>query len=163
MWSKSAPLGARLPSASQRRGERSKKSPSRRELLELRPVRNPVLEWYEEDGHVVLHIKRVKNWKTRLLELLIPLPQDRHVVLDAIGTDVWQMLDGQTTIGQIAITLGKKYKLTSREVEISLQQFFKELGQRGYVAFFMEQAAASERQPKQPKSKQQSKKSNANR
>lgn len=114
---------------------KNKPKPARREVLALRPHRNPALEWWEEEGQVVLEIKRARNWKTRLLNLFVPLPTDKRIVLDAIGGDVWRMMDGQTDVGQIANTLARKYQLTPREAELSLQQFFKELGRRGYVAF----------------------------
>ncbi len=112
-----------------------KGAPTRRELLAVRPVRNPVLEWVEEDGQVVLHIKRVNNWKTRLITIFTQVPESRRVVLDPIGTHVWRMLDGQTTFEAISKSLAKEFKLMPREAELSLQQFFKELGRRGYVMF----------------------------
>jgi hypothetical protein len=119
---------------------RRREAPTWRELLELRPIRNPALEWSEENERVVLCIKHGerRSWKLRLVNLLVPLPPDRRVALDAIGTDVWRMLDGRNTVGRIAKTLAKKYKLSPREAELSLQQFFKELGRRGYVGFLKE-------------------------
>lgn len=118
-------------------------APTWRELLELRPVRNSELEWSEENERVVLRVKHGerRSWKLRLVNLLVPLPPDRRVALDAIGTDVWRMLDGQNTVGRIAKTLAKKYKLTPREAELSLQQYFKELGRRGYIGFQKEKDA----------------------
>ena len=112
-----------------------KGAPTRRELLAVRPVRNPALEWVEEDGQIVLHIKRVNNWKTRLITIFTQVPESRRVVLDPIGTHVWRMLDGQTTFEAISKSLAKEFKLMPREAELSLQQFFKELGRRGYVMF----------------------------
>lgn len=109
-------------------------------MLRLCPVRNPNLEWEEQEDRVVLLVKHgnKKSWKLRIAQHFVTVPQDRRVVLDAIGTDVWQMTDGQTTIGHIAKTLAKKYKLSPREAELSLQQFFKELGRRGYIGFTKE-------------------------
>lgn len=116
------------------------RQPTWREMLQLRPVRNPNLEWSEEEGRVVLLVRQSseKNWKTRLVGLVVPLPEDRRIVLDAIGTDVWQMTDGENTLGGIAKKLAGKYKLSPREAELSLQQFFKELGRRGYIGFLEE-------------------------
>lgn len=127
-WGKREKLG----SGSQQRGA---KQPTRSQVMALCPQRNPQLAWYEEEGRVVLHIKRAHNWKTRLLQVFFPLPEERRIVLDAIGTDVWQMMDGKTTMGQIAKALGSKYQLGPRETELSLQQFFKEIGRRGYMGF----------------------------
>lgn len=108
---------------------------SRKEWLALRPWRNPALNWYEDEDRVVLHIKRQQSWKTKFLNLFIPLPAERKIALDAIGTHVWRLLDGQTTVGTIARSVAKEYKLVEREAELSVQQFFRELVRRGYVGF----------------------------
>lgn len=121
------------------RRQSGKKVPTRKELLALRPMRNPDLEWSEEDGHIVLHIKHKKVAKMWLLSKIFPMPEGRRVVLDTIGTDVWQMIDGKTNIGRMAKMLAEKYKLTPREMELSLQQYFKDLGRRGYVGFWVEE------------------------
>lgn len=130
----------KIPLPSLGKGKQARSQPTWREMLQLCPARNPNLDWTEEEGKVVLLIRHDmgKNWKTRLLRLFVSLPEDRRVSLDAIGSDVWQMIDGNNTLGQIAKELAKKYKLSGREAELSLQQYFKELGRRGYIGFVKE-------------------------
>lgn len=124
----------------------------RKAWLALRPWRNPSLEWFEEEDRVILHIKRQQSWKTKILNLFIPLPEERKIALDAIGTHVWRMLDGKNTVGGIARSVAKEYKLVEREAELSVQQFFRELARRGYVGFAgAEKASASTRKPKKTK------------
>ena len=123
---------------------KNKKRPlsPRRAMMALRPLRNPALEWAEEEGRIVLNIKRGQGtrgkWTMRLVSLFIPLPEGHRVVLDPIGTHVWHMMDGQTSVERIVKSLSKEYKITPREAELSLQQFFKELSRRGYVGFVNE-------------------------
>jgi hypothetical protein len=126
-------------SGAKAKGGSKSQAVNRAELLALRPLRNPKLEWHEEDGHVVLVIKRAHSWRTRALNLLFPLPEEKRVALDKIGTDVWRLLDGKNTVGQIAKLLAREYKIETREAELSLQQYFKELGRRGYVGFWVEE------------------------
>lgn len=113
----------------------AKAAPTRRDLMALKPVRNPLLEWSEEDGQIILTIRRSKDWKTRLVLIFTQVPEVRRVVLDPIGAHVWRMSDGATTFETIARSLAKEFKLMPREAELSLQQFFKELGRRGYIVF----------------------------
>lgn len=137
-------------------GKKPQKAPSWREMLELRPVRNPGLEWTEgEDDRVVIHVKHnfAKNWKVKAINFLIPLPSERSVALDAIGTDVWRLMDGENTVGRIARELAKKYKLQPREAELSLQQYFKELGRRGYVGFLQAEPVKPGEKAKQRRKK----------
>jgi len=127
-----------LPSLGKNKGARQQST--WREMLQLCPTRNPNLDWVDEEGKVVLLIRHElgKSWKSRFLRLFVSLPEDRRVGLDAIGSDVWHLIDGKNTLGQIAKELAKKYKLSSREAELSLQQYFKELGRRGYIGFIKE-------------------------
>jgi hypothetical protein len=113
----------------------------------LKPIRNPGLEWAEEEERVVLtiHHETQTGWKARMIGLFVAMPKDRRVVLDAIGSDVWRLTDGENTLGSIAKKLAKKYKLSPREAELSLQQFFKELGKRGYIGFITEKSEVKSR------------------
>ena len=120
---------------------KTKKAPrpaslTRRDVLKMRPIRNPNLEWNEQEGQVVLRVTHNRtSWKARLLSVFMDLPRNRTVVLDQVGTDIWKAIDGHNTFAQLAQMLVKKHQLTPREAEVSLQQFFKELTRRGYVAF----------------------------
>lgn len=124
----------------------------RKTWLALRPWRNPALQWFEEENRVILHIQRQQNWKTKILNLFVPLPEERKIALDAIGTHVWRMLDGKNTVGAIARSVAKEYKLVEREAELSVQQFFRELARRGYVGFAgAEKSSGNSQKPKQAK------------
>lgn len=103
----------------------------------MKPLRNPLLLWDEHEGIVTLRVQhgRKGNWKMRMMHVLVPLPEERPVLLDTIGSDVWLMIDGEHSLGQIAHTLAKKYKLENREAELSVQQYFKDLARRGYIGF----------------------------
>lgn len=111
---------------------------ARRHFLALRPARNPKISWEEVDGKAVLTIPRPNNWRTKLVNVFFPVPDTRNVVLDSIGSLVWRHCDGQNNIDQIARELQREYKLGGREAELSLQQFFKDLGRRGFVGFVTE-------------------------
>lgn len=110
----------------------------RRQFLGMHPLRNPEIRWAEEEGRIVLTIPRQRNWRTRLANVFFPVPEEHRVALDAIGSDVWRWADGETSIGQMVQQLSSGYKIGNREAELSLQQFFKDLGRRGYVGFAVE-------------------------
>ncbi|RYG70917.1 PqqD family protein [bacterium] len=119
---------------------------ARREFLALRPGRNPKVDWEEVEGKAVLKVPRPTDWKFKLAKKLLPIPEidkPKIVALDAIGSHVWVRCDGKNTIGYLSKELQSAYKLSAREAELSLQQFFKELGRRGYVGFMMENEASN--------------------
>ena len=108
---------------------------ARREFLALRPRRNPAVAWADEDGRVVLTVKRGTDWRVRALNIFFPIPEEKRVVLDPIGSDVWRLCDGAATVEVIARRIDKQFQVGPRQAELSLQQFFKDLVRRGYVGF----------------------------
>lgn len=110
---------------------------ARREFLALKPLRNPNLGWDEVENRVVLRVPRPDTWQVKIVNIFFPVPEERKVVLDPIGSDVWRVCDGQTTIADVMKVLQREYKLGAKEAELSLQQFFKDLGRRGYIGFAM--------------------------
>jgi len=115
---------------------------ARREFLALKPARNPALGWEEVEERVVLTIPRPDNIKVKIINIFFPVPEDRKVVLDPIGTHVWRQCDGLTPISKIVLSLQNEYKLGAKEAELSLRQFFQDLGRRGYIGFATEKKAA---------------------
>ena len=108
---------------------------ARREFMALKPLRNPKLGWDEVEGRVVLRVPRPDSWQVKLVNVFFPVPEERKVVLDPIGSDVWRACDGETPIAEVMKILQRQYKLGAKEAELSLQQFFKDLGKRGYIGF----------------------------
>lgn len=135
------PFAKAAPAKGKKSGGKGQAAPpTKRALMQLRPVRNPALSWDEQDGIVVLRIEQKdtpnsRSWKAKLAGVFVKLPEERAVELDALGTDVWKMLDGTITMGGVVTALAKKHRLSKREAELSVQQYFKELSRRNYIAF----------------------------
>jgi len=115
---------------------------SRAEALGAVPFRNELIEWElrAEDGGadaeeplVVLRIPRRQDRWGRLLNRFFEGPTHRQVVLDELGTDVWTMCDGETTVDGLIHALARKHKLERREVEVSLTTYLQTLARRGFI------------------------------
>ncbi len=124
------PVLERIPLLRRFRRER----PDRKLVLRALPVRNRLLEWAEDEQQLVtLRVpKRQGRW-FRLLERVVSVPEHRQVLLDEVGSDVWRLCDGETSIDAMIQALAKKYRLNRREVEVSLSLYLKQLAKRGYV------------------------------
>ncbi len=108
---------------------------SRREAMQVRPIRNPVLEWkLNEEGKVVVILPRRNDFKGKLLTFFFPIPESRPVVLDEVGSFVWQRCDGEHSVNQLVKYLCEEYKLNPREVQVSLIEYMRILGRRGMIA-----------------------------
>ena len=115
-----------------------KKQPKigREAMFKSKPVRNDQLTWETNDeGEVVVTLQRGESWKVRLLSKLFWIPNQKTLVLDEIGSQVWNMCDGRTHVEAMIRKLSKIHKLNIKESEISLLAYLKKLGQKGLVGF----------------------------
>ena len=117
-------------------------------MLNSRPARNELLSWAKSDrGEAQITVARQDTWKVRLLSKVLYVPQERKITLDEVGTEVWQMCDGKTTVAQMIESLGKTYTLDRKEAEVSLLSYLKTLGQKRFVGFLVDGEAATEKKP----------------
>jgi len=115
-----------------------KKQPKigREAMFKSKPVRNDQLTWEEnESGEIVVTLERGDSWKVRVLSKLFWIPDQKTLVLDEIGSQVWSMCDGRTNVESMIRKLSDTHKLNVKEAEISLLAYLKKLGQKGLVGF----------------------------
>ena len=111
---------------------------TRAQSLALVPVKNrDVDESLTAEGLVRLSLpvavrpvlsglaRRLGLWDGRVLR--------KTVELDALGTAVWRAIDGQASVAVIAASLARDYRLDSREAELAVAQFLRQLGRRGAI------------------------------
>jgi len=120
---------------------------SREEILAAVPIRNALIEWETNDhDEVVLQIPCRKDKTGRLLHRFFAAPPFKQVVLDELGSDVWNLCTGENNVDAIVKALAKKYKLGRREVELSLANYLRTLAQRGYIGLAKQPAPRARRE-----------------
>jgi hypothetical protein len=108
-------------------------------MLASRPVRNESVEWErDENGEVCITLVRARTWKVNLLSKIFYIPDRRKLVLDEVGSGVWEMCDGKTSVEKMIRGLSAQYKLNLKESEISLLHYLRQLGQKRLVGFLVE-------------------------
>ncbi|GIX07077.1 MAG: hypothetical protein KatS3mg115_1480 [Candidatus Poribacteria bacterium] len=118
---------------------------SREDVLRSIPLRHPLVEWTrEETGEVCLKIPADNKRWLRFFIRVLDLPDKRVVALDEVGSFVWEQCDGEHTFGEIVEALVKRFRMTRREAEASLAEYFRLLGRRGLVGFAVPETAARE-------------------
>lgn len=128
MWSK---FGKKKPA--------SGRSLSRHRALDCVPVKNPhCTERENEGGELCLtYPVQVKPWFQSVFKKMANRHSDiidRKLQLDALGSSVWEMIDGQRTVREIVTAFQTAHQLNRREAEVSVSSFLRELGRRGLVA-----------------------------
>jgi hypothetical protein len=111
---------------------------NRRQALACTPIRNPeVEEERKADGILLRYPVEVKPWFQSIFKRLSRRDSNiiiRRLQLDTLGSSVWQMVDGKQTVADIAEQFRKTHQLGSREAELSVTAFLKDLGRRGLIA-----------------------------
>jgi hypothetical protein len=119
---------------------RKKKSglPSREDALECTPVKNDRVEESRLDnGELQLSYPVASRpWlagffrrggkKSEKIYL-------KKLQLDALGTEVWELLDGGSRVRDVIRQFAARHRLQQREAELAITRFLRELGKRGLI------------------------------
>jgi hypothetical protein len=111
---------------------------SRKEALEYTPVKSSqISEIRLESGEVVIEYPLiVRPWIAAVARRLggsQDRKQTKKLQLDAMGTSVWDMVDGKRSVRTIIQIFAKAHRLENREAEVSVTSFIRQLGQRGLL------------------------------
>lgn len=111
---------------------------SRTEALEYAPAKSSeIFEVRLETGEVVLEYPlTVRPWMAAIAKRLGGVQsqrQTRKLQLDAMGTFVWDLVDGKRSVRKIVQIFAKSHRVGNKEAEVSVTSFIRQLGQRGLL------------------------------
>lgn len=111
---------------------------SRSEALRYSPVKNSDVRELRLDNDVVeIHYPTtMRPWIAGLVKRLGGPPdnvQIKKLQLDILGTAVWEMIDGKRSVGQIVEAFAETHRLQTKEAEVAVTEFIRELGRRGLI------------------------------
>ncbi|MBK5239653.1 PqqD family protein [Clostridium sp.] len=109
------------------------KDKSKENFLLYRPLRKIEL-WDVNDEKVKLFFHHNKPIE-RCLRWLIRKPKVNDIVLDARGSMVWILCDGNNTVYDIAQTMVEKFNETEQESIDKLIMFVRYLSRSGWITF----------------------------
>ena len=113
-------------------------SMSRAEALNYRPVKHPlVTDARLESGEVVISYPvAVRPWAEKVIKKFGGLekrPAMRKLQLDELGTEVWNLFDGNRSVNEVVRLFADSHRLHPKEAEVSVSQFIRQLGKRGII------------------------------
>ena len=113
-----------------------KPQPTREEVLGLYPSRGDHIIWnHTKDDEVTIRIPRLNTWWIKIFSRVPYLPEERTIILDAIGAKVWELCDGKHSVAHIRDDLARCYNLHPREAEVSLLQYLQQLNKKRLVGY----------------------------
>lgn len=112
---------------------------SRAEALDRIPVKNrQISENRLESGEVVISypviIRPFFAGLTKRFGGQEVQTRMKKLQLDELGTSVWNLMDGNRSVRQLVKMFAETHQLETREAEVSVTQFMRELGRRGLIA-----------------------------
>jgi hypothetical protein len=111
---------------------------TREQALRTRPIRNQLLKWKKgEEQEIRLLLPRRNDRIARALCWLFRAPEYKEIVLDEVGSDIWELCDGGRGVEAIVSAIAGKYKMTRRECETSVSMYLKMLAERNLIGFQM--------------------------
>ncbi len=116
-----------------------------RSMLTACPVRNHAALIADPSAETVtIRIKRDKPWyMVPPISWAIPMRNEREVILDRIGTQIWRLCDGSSTVEEVIDAFGERHALTFHEARASVTGYLKGLIQRGVLAIVVDDKKAS--------------------
>lgn len=104
---------------------------SRTEALSAVPVIMPGIRTTRtEQGFIrITYPGRMPRWLSAFSRFTAKLPP-RTLELDAMGTFVWEQIDGHRTVQEIATRLSDRFGALPAEAEQAVALFLRSLGQR---------------------------------
>jgi hypothetical protein len=111
---------------------------SRETALQCVPLKNKAVN-VTQRGSDYLRLSYpllLKPWMDQLLRRLNPTgsyPPVRHLELDALGMQCWDMLDGNRSVAQIVDLFSRQRRVHPQEAEVAVTRFLRELGRRGII------------------------------
>ena len=111
---------------------------SRAAALNCRPAKSlHITESRLETGEVFLEYPlTVRPWLAAVAKRLgksRDVVQIKKLQLDAMGTAVWDLVDGHRSVRRIVQIFAETHRLDNKEAEVSVTSFIRELGQRGLL------------------------------
>ena len=96
-------------------------------------VVRPRIDWREEEGLVVLLAPRFgRSAAGRLLGRLLCNPTFR-VRLDALGSHIWSLCDGSTTLEEMAASLEQDFGDQADQARERVEEFLVKLHRSGWI------------------------------
>ena len=110
----------------------------RAEAFKFIPVKNiQITEERLDSGEILIHYPvTLRPWIAGIVKRFSGSNaelQSKPLQLDQLGTEVWELIDGNRSVHRIIEIFAKTHQLQIREAEVAVSQFIRMLGQRGLI------------------------------
>ena len=108
---------------------------ARKNCMDFIPVKSAALSWdTNEDGLITIHMphKGPFHWVT---QKLLFYPEQSHIALDHLSSFVWEQIDGEKTIFQIAQEVRDQFGTQAEPLYERLLSYFRILKNNHFITW----------------------------
>jgi hypothetical protein len=107
---------------------------TKQQTMSVSPVHNDLVTWKKlEGGEIMLSIPRRADRLGKIIGVVFRVPDFKEIVLDEVGSSVWELCDGKHDMSGIIAETSRLFKLNRREAEVSVTTYIKMLAERKLV------------------------------
>ena len=110
--------------------------------LDYVPVISPKNSWDVKDGTVTIHMVH-RGFYAWIAQKVFQRPRVSHIDLDAMGSFIFQQIDGQRTVGQLALLVKDRFGQEAEPLYDRLVKYMQILRNNGFIY-----CAGKDRMPK---------------
>lgn len=105
---------------------RTKKQPEPN-YLDLVPKRNPALGYHLDENQIVVLEQENKGFFNRIAQKIFHRPRISYIHLDVFGSFVWSLIDGSSTVEEIAGQVKEHFGEEAEPLYPRIVQYFHTL------------------------------------
>ena len=98
-------------------------------------VRSSEIGWSVNDSGIVTLDIENKGVMKRITQVLLKKPKVSHIHLDAVGSFVWPLIDGERTIADIGVLVEDHFGERAHPTYERLAKFFQILDSYGFISW----------------------------
>lgn len=103
--------------------------------LDLVPVANPQNTWDEgADGSVTIHMVH-RGFYAAIAQKFFHTPRVSHIQLDEYGSFLWKEIDGQRTVGDLALRMKEQFGEKAEPLYDRLVKYMQILRNNRFILF----------------------------
>ena len=102
--------------------------------LDYVPVISPKNSWDVKDGTVTIHMVH-RGFYAWIAQKVFRRPRVSHIDLDAMGSFIFQRIDGQRTVGDIALLVKAEFGQKAEPLYDRLVKYMQILRNNGFIRY----------------------------
>ena len=102
--------------------------------LDYVPVIDPRNTWSEANGKVTIHMVH-RGFYAAIAQKFFHTPRVSHIDLDGYGSFLWTRIDGQKTVGDLALELKAQFGQEAEPLYDRLVQYMRILRNNGFICY----------------------------